>query len=165
MSTDYSAFANTNTADYDELDLNGSIEQESQFIDIPVGDYDGIVDHCEVGKCPWDNPNYNGKNMLTVFINVEADGQETQLRDNIVLVKSMEWKLSQFFLGTGQKKHGEPLQNLSRAIQEAAGLRVRISYVEDKKRTRNDGTPYKNIGKYYEKKATPAASGWNGGGF
>ena len=162
MAADYS-----NYSDYEELDLNGAVENESQFVDIPVGDYEGIVDHCEVGSCNWDNPDYNGKKMLTVFINLSIDGQEAQVRDNIVLVRKFEWKLSQFFLGTGQKKHGEPLPNLGQAIREAAGLRVRISYVEDPKRTRQDGTHYKNIGKYYEKKASaPAArSGWSGGGF
>lgn len=153
-----------NFNEYDELDLNGSIEQESQFVDIPVGDYDGIIDHYEIDVCTWDNPNYNGKKMLTVYINLDVNGQEVQVRDNIVLVKNMEWKLSQFFLGTGQKKKGEPLQKLGRAIQEMPGLRVRISYVEDKKRKRQDGTPYKNIGKYYEKTSAAApASGWNGG--
>ena len=156
----------SNYSDYEELDLNGTVENESQFVDIPVGDYDGIIDHCEVGACPWDNPDLNGKKMLTVFINLMVDGQEAQVRDNIVLVRKMEWKLSQFFLGTGQKKHGEPLPNLGQAIREAAGLRVRISYVEDQKHKRQDGTPYKNIGKYYEKKAaTPSSTGWSGGGF
>ena len=156
----------SNYSDYEELDLNGAVENESQFVDIPVGDYEGIIDHCEVGVCPWDNPDLNGKKMLTVFINLMVGGQETQIRDNIVLVRKMEWKLSQFFLGTGQKKHGEPLPNLGKAIREAAGLRVRISYVEDQKRKRQDGTPFKNIGKYYEKKAaTPSSTGWSGGGF
>ena len=148
--TDYN-----NYSDYEELDLNGSIEQESQFTD--------IIDHYEIGTCDWDNENYNGKKMLTVYINVDVNGQENQLRDNIVLVKKMEWKLSQFFLGTGQKKKGEPLQNVGRAIQEMPGLRVRFSYVEDKKRKRQDGTPYKNIGKYYEKKPAATSAGWNGG--
>ena len=155
----------SNFGEYDELDLNGSIEQESQFVDLPIGDYDGIIDHYEMDVCEWDNPNYNGKKMLTVFINVEAGGQENQLRDNIVLVHNMEWKLSQLFLGTGQKKKGEPLPHLMKAIQEMPGLRVRFSYVEDKKRKRQDGTPYKNIGKYYEKKAAAPATGWSGGGF
>lgn len=155
---DYSSYS-----EYEELDLNGSIEQESQFVDIPVGDYEGIIDHYELGTCDWDNENYNGKKMLTIYINVDAGGQEVQLRDNIVLVKNMEWKLSQFFLGTGQKKKGEPLQNLGRAIQEMPGLRVKFSYVEDKKRKRQDGTPYKNIGKYHEKKPAATGAGWNGG--
>lgn len=149
--------------EYDELDLNGTIEQESQYVDIPVGDYDGVIDHYELGVCEWDNVNYNGKRMLSVFINLDVNGAEAQVRDNIVLVRNMEWKLSQLFLGTGQKKHGEPLPNLMKAINEMPGLRVRISYVEDKKRKRQDGTPYKNIGKYYEKKANAPAAGWSGG--
>lgn len=154
----------SNYNEYDEIDLDGSIEQESQFIDIPVGDYDGIVDHCEINVCPWDNPNYNGKKMLTVYVNLMVGGQEAQVSDNIVLVHKMEWKLSQFFLGTGQKKKGEPLPNLNKAIREAPGLRVRVSYVEDKKRKRQDGSPFKSIGQYYEKKPAAApAAGWNGG--
>ena len=55
----------SNFGEYDELDLNGSIEQESQFVDLPIGDYDGIIDHYEMGVCEWDNPNYNGKKMLS----------------------------------------------------------------------------------------------------
>lgn len=153
-----------NYSEYDELDLNGSVEQESQFVDIPAGDYDGVIDHYELGVCEWDNANYNGKRMLTVFIDLDVNGADAQVRDNIVLVRNMEWKLSQLFLGTGQKKKGEPLPNLMKAIKEMPGLRVRISYVEDKKRTRQDGTPYKNVGKYYEKKQAPApAAGWSGG--
>ena len=152
-----------NPSEYEEIDLNGSIERESQFADIPVGDYEGIIDHYEIGTCDWDNENYNGKKMLTVYINVDVNGQETQLRDNIVLVRNMEWKLSEFFNGTGQKKKGEPLQNVGRAIREMSGLRIRFSYVEDKKRKRQDGTPYKNIGKYHEKKPAATGAGWNGG--
>lgn len=155
---DYSSFG-----EYEELDLNGSIEQESQFVDIPIGDYDGIIDHYEIGVCEWNNENFNGKKMLTVYVNLDVNGQEAQVRDNIVLVHSMEWKLSQLFLGTGQKKKGEPLPNLGRAIQELPGMRVRLSYVEDTKRKRQDGTPFKNIGRYYEKKPTAAGTGWNGG--
>ncbi len=156
---DYSSYS-----EYDEIDLNGSIEKESQFVDIPVGDYDGIIDHYELGVCEWANENFNGKRMLAIYINLDVNGHEVQISDNIVLVKALEWKLSQLFLATGQKKKGEPLPNVMRAIQESPGIRVRFSYVEDKKRKRQDGTPYKNIGQYYEKKsaASPAA-GWNGG--
>ena len=155
---DYNSFG-----EYDEIDLNGSIEQESQFVDIPVGDYDGVIDHYEIGVCSWDN-DYNGKKMLTVYINLDVNGQEVQVSDNIPLVKKMEWKLSQLFLGTGQKKKGEALPNANRAIKEMPGMRVRVSYVEDRKgKKRQDGTPYKNIGKYYEKKPAAAAMGWNGG--
>ena len=154
---------NNNYGEFEDLDLNGSLEYESQFTDIPVGDYDGIIDHYEIGKCTWDNEKYNGKKMLTVYINLEVNGVETQVADNIVLTNNMKWKLSQLFVGTGQMNVGGLLPNVMKAIQEMPGLRVRFSYVEDKKRKRQDGTPYKNIGKYYEKKPAATGAGWKGG--
>ena len=32
------------------LDMNSSIEKESQFVDIPAGEYDAIIDHYEMDK-------------------------------------------------------------------------------------------------------------------
>ena len=129
-----------NYSDYEELDLNGSIEQESQFTDIPVGDYEGIIDHYEIGTCDWDNENYNGKKMLTIYINVDAGGQEVQLRDNIVLVKNMEWKLSQFFTSIGQKKKGEPLVMNWNTVPGSTGtLELEINHY-----TKNDGSKGEN---------------------
>ena len=45
------------------LDLNDSINQESQFVDVPEGEYDARIDHVEAGLCSWDGQ-YNG-NLTT----------------------------------------------------------------------------------------------------
>ena len=90
------------------LDLNDSISQESQFVDVPEGEYDARVDHVEAGFCQWTNE-YNGNPLRSVFLNLYMpDGSEAQLRDDLVLNSDFEWKLSQLFLGTGQKKKGAP---------------------------------------------------------
>lgn len=146
------------------LDLNGSIEKESQFVDIPEGEYDGVIDHVENDLCQWNN-DYNGNPMISVYVNIQTMEGEGQLRDNIVLNSDFEWKLSQLFLGTGQKKKGQPLPNLGRAIQELPGMRVRVKIVKRPGKGDKANTFYSNIDKYIEKKPAPAGSGWSGGGF
>ena len=92
------------------LDLNDSINQESQFVEVPEGEYDGRIDHVESGICQWDGT-YNGNPTRDVYVNLRMpDGSDAQLRDTFVLNSDFEWKLSQLFLGTGQKKKGEPLR-------------------------------------------------------
>lgn len=143
------------------LNLNDSIEKESQFVDIPEGEYEAIIDHIENDVCQWNNE-YNGNPMISVYVNIQTPEGEGQLRDNIVLNSDFEWKLSQLFLGTGQKKKGQPLPNLGRAISEAPGLRVRVKVVKREGKGEKAGTFYSNIGSYIEKKAS-AGSGWSGG--
>ena len=149
-----------NHSEYEELDLNGSFGYES-FVDPPVGEYEGIIDHYEFGKCTLDVP-LNGKDMITIYINVTVGDQETQLRDNIILVHKWAWKLRELFVGTGQmKKEEKVITDAMKKIKEMPGLRVKFSYTEGKKK-RQDGTPYKNI-KYHEKKPAATGAGWNGG--
>ena len=47
------------------LDLNDSISQESQFVDVPEGEYDARIDHVDSGLCQWDG-DYNGNPMRSV---------------------------------------------------------------------------------------------------
>lgn len=143
------------------LDLNGSIEKESQFVDIPEGEYDAIIDHIETDVCQWNNE-YNGNPMISVYVNIQTPEGEGQLRDNIVLNSDFEWKLSQLFLGTGQKKKGQSLPNLGRAINEAPGLRVRVKVKKNPGKGDKSDTLYSNIDRYIEKKAS-GGSGWAGG--
>lgn len=144
------------------LDLNGSIEQESQYVDVPEGEYDARIDHVEGGICQWDGQ-YNGNPMRSVFINLRMpDGSDAQLRDDFVLNSDFEWKLSQLFLGTGQKKKGEPLPNLGRALNDLPGLDCRVKIVKTKGKGSKSETTYTNI-RYLEKKQT--VNKWGGNGF
>ena len=141
------------------LDLNDSISQESQFVDVPEGEYDARIDHVDSGLCQWDG-DYNGNPMRSVYVNVSLpDGGDAQLRDDFVLNSDFEWKLSQLFLGTGQKKKGEPLPNLGRALNELPGLTCRIRIKKTPGKGANAGKTYTNI-QFLEKKQ---AKGWGGG--
>lgn len=144
------------------LDLNSSINQESQFVDIPEGEYDAAIDHTEIDRCQWANE-YNGQQMLVVYVNIPTPDGEGQLRDSIVLNTDFEWKLSQLFLGTGQKKHGEPIPNLGKAINDLPGMPVRVKVVKKEGKGDKAGTFYSNVGRYIEKKAKPQNTGWKGG--
>lgn len=141
------------------LDLNDSINQESQFTDVPEGEYDGRIDHVEQSLCQWANE-YNGNPMRTVYVNLTMpDGSEAQISENFVLNSDFEWKLSQLFLGTGQKKKGEPLPNLGRALADLPGLTCRVKVKKTQGKGDKADKTYTNIA-FLEKKQ---AKGWGGG--
>ena len=142
------------------LDLNDSINQESQFVDVPEGEYDARVDHVDSSLYQKDTQ-FNGNPMRSVYFNLTLpDGSEAQLRDDFILNSDFEWKLSQLFLSTGQKKKGEPLPNLGRALNELPGMTCRVKIVKNKGKGAKAETTYTNI-RYLEKK--PAANKWGGG--
>ena len=140
------------------LDLDSSIAQESQFIDVPEGDYDARVDHVENTVCQWTNE-YNGNPQRTVYVNIYLpNNQETQLRENFVLNSDFEWKLSQLFLSTGQKKKGVPLPNLGRAFDEIAGMTCKVRVKKAKGKGDKADQTYTNI-EFLENKQ----GAWGGG--
>ena len=112
---------------YDQgMDWNDEIEQESNFIELPEGDYDFTIDHYERGRSKGE-----GKlppcNMAIVYFNVHTlDGRETQIRENFVLHKTLEWKLSQLFRSVGLKKEGE---KISMRWDDLAGLSGRCHLI------------------------------------
>ena len=140
------------------LNMDDTIQQESQFVDVPEGEYDGRIDHVESGVCQWDGQ-YNGNPTREVYVNLRMpDGSDAQIRDTFVLNSDFEWKLSQLFLSTGQKKKGEPLPNLGKALNDLPGMSVRVKVAKTKGKGSNADKEYTNL-RYIEKK--PAK--WGGG--
>ena len=91
------------------LDWNDTIENDGQeFVILPEGDYNFTVTGFERGRFPGGQkiPACN-KASLTLQVNT-ADGVAISHTD-LLLYRSMEWKLSAFFRCIGQKKHGERL--------------------------------------------------------
>ena len=96
-------------AEYEELGYEGVIENEDGgFTLLPEGDYDFTVSKITRGR-------YEGSdkmpacNSVSVELTVWGAGDKTTITERFFLVKKFEWKLSQFFLSIGLKKHGEPL--------------------------------------------------------
>ena len=105
-----------------ELGWDDSIEKESNFILLPEGTYDYTVKTVERGRFPGSDK-MCACNMATVTLTVSdpASGEEVDIRDNLYLNSKAEWKLSQFFLSIGQKKHGEPLRMNWNAVPGSKG--------------------------------------------
>ena len=129
------------------LDWSDEIEKESSFIELPEGDYDFVIDHYERGR-------HNGSdkippcNMAIVYFNIRTyDGQEVQVRQNYLLHRKMEWKLSELFRGVGLKGEGE---KVIMAWDRLAGLSGRCKVTLDP--DRNDPSKkYNHIDKLYPK--------------
>ena len=91
-----------------ELGWDDQIADEGgEYEPLPEGDYKFTVKSVErarskgVGKLP-------ACNMAKVTLTVHGD-RDREITVNLVLHSTLEWKLSQFFLSIGMKKHGEPL--------------------------------------------------------
>ena len=97
-------------AEYEEIGYEGTIENEDGgFVLLPDGDYDFTVDKVTRSR-------YEGSakmpscNTVSVELSVwGAGGDRATITERFFLVKKFEWKLSQFFLSIGLKKHGEQL--------------------------------------------------------
>jgi hypothetical protein len=97
-------------AEYEEIGYEGTIENEDGgFVLLPDGDYDFTVNKITRSR-------YEGSakmpscNTVSVELTVwGAGGDSATITERFFLVKKFEWKLSQFFLSIGLKKHGEQL--------------------------------------------------------
>ena len=92
-----------------ELGWDDQIENEGEeFEPLPEGDYKFTVKAVERARSKGE-----GKlppcNMAKVTITVHGE-RDRDIVVNFLLYSSLEWKLSQFFLSIGMKKHGEPLR-------------------------------------------------------
>ena len=91
------------------MDWNSVIEDDGQgFTLLEEGDYDFTVTDFERGQhngsakipsCP--------KALLT--LSVETPHGVAEIKEGLILYKTMEWKISAFFRSIGLKKHGERL--------------------------------------------------------
>lgn len=92
-----------------ELGWDDEIEKESEFILLPEGDYDYVVDSFERGRFEGSEkmPPCN-KAILT--LKIAYQGQTATVKHNLLLHTKTEWMLSEFFKSIGQKKKGEPLK-------------------------------------------------------
>ena len=84
-------------------------DEGKEFVLLPEGDYDFTVSKV-------DRARHNGSekvppcNMAKVTITIWGEKDSIDITENLLLCNKFEWKLSQFFLALGLKKHGEPLR-------------------------------------------------------
>lgn len=91
------------------LDWDDTIESDGQeFITLDEGDYNFTVTGFERGRFPG-GIKIPACNKASLTLQVKTDAGIAVIKTDLLLYKSMEWKLSAFFRCIGQKKHGERL--------------------------------------------------------
>lgn len=90
-----------------EIGWNDQIAAENgEFIILDEGDYDFTVTAFERGRFPGSAKiRACGKAVLT--LTVQTPEGEANVKYDLILWSSLEWKISEFFRAIGQKKSGE----------------------------------------------------------
>ena len=91
------------------MNWDNSIETDGQeFILLPEGDYNFTVTNFERGRFPG-GPKVPPCNKATIHVQVETKEGMANVKFDLLLYRSLEWRISAFFRCIGQKKHGEKL--------------------------------------------------------
>lgn len=91
------------------LDWNDSIETDGQeFVLLPEGDYNFVVTNFERGRFPG-GPKVPACNKASITVQVSTESGIAVVKFDLLLYRSLEWRISSFFRCIGQKKHGEKL--------------------------------------------------------
>lgn len=107
--------------DFFEYGWEDEISDEGkEFVLLPEGDYDFTVSKIERARHSG-SEKMPACNMAKVTVTVWGPEDKIDITENLFLCNKMEWKLSQFFLSIGLKKHGEPLKMNWAAAQGKTG--------------------------------------------
>ena len=91
------------------LDWNDSIEEDgTEFVLLEEGDYNFVVTNFERGRFPG-GAKVPPCNKAIITVKVYANGGEANIKFDILLYRSLEWRISSFFRCIGMKKSGEKL--------------------------------------------------------
>ena len=87
---------------WDDTSENDSLE----FVVLPEGDYTFTVTNFERGRFPG-SAKIPPCNKATLTISIDNDKGAATARFDLILYRTLEWKIASFFRCIGQKKHGE----------------------------------------------------------
>ncbi len=89
------------------MDWDDVIQDDGQeFVVLPEGDYTFTVTNFERGRFPG-SAKIPACNKATISINIDNDIGVATARFDLILYRTLEWKIASFFRCIGQKKHGE----------------------------------------------------------
>lgn len=139
-----------------ELGWDDQIENDGpDFEVLPEGDYDFEVTAFERGRHPGSDK-LPPCNKATISIEIKGAAGQTTIKHNLFLHTKTEGLLCAFFVGIGQRKHGEKLtMNWNNVIGSKGRCKVAI-----RKWKKDDGTEMTSneIKKFYEPSAPPATN-------
>ena len=132
----------------DCLDWNDIIENDGGgFIILPDGDYDFIVKDFERARFPG-GQKIPACNKAALTLQIETSDGTAYVRTDLILHKSLEWKISSFFRAIGQKKKGERMvMDWSKVLGSRGRCHVKQTQYVDK----NGNTRITNdVDRYYD---------------
>ena len=143
------------------MDWNDSIENDGmEFITLDEGDYNFTVTGFERGRFPG-SAKIPACNKAAITATVDAgNGSTATVKFDLILYRSLEWRISSFFRCIGQKKHGERLvMDWNRVV----GSRGRAHF-KPRTYTDRDGNERQanDVDRFYDydEKNFPATDGW-----
>ena len=123
------------------MDWDDIIENDGQeFVVLPEGDYTFTVTNFERGRFPG-SAKIPACNKATISISIDNDKGIATSRFDLILYRTLEWKIASFFRCIGQKKHGEKVAMNWNDIVGARGrahIRPRIYIKDGEERQVND---------------------------
>lgn len=91
------------------MDWDDAIENDGQeFIVLDEGDYNFTVSNFERGHFPG-SAKIPACNKATLSLEVKTPGGSAYVKTDLILYRTLEWRISAFFRSIGRKKHGERL--------------------------------------------------------
>jgi len=89
------------------MDWEDSLSNDgNELVLLEEGDYNFVVTNFERGRFPG-GQKIPACNKATITVQITSDNGLTSIKFDLLLHRSVEWKLSAFFRCIGQKKHGE----------------------------------------------------------
>ena len=140
------------------MDWNDTLENDGQdFVILEEGDYNFTVTGFERGRFPG-GPKVPACNKAALTLQVQTDEGVAVIRTDLLLYRSLEWRISAFFRCIGQKKHGERLvMDWNRVVgsQGRAHFKPRTYTDRDgNERQAND------VDRFYDEKYFPVSGEW-----
>ena len=130
------------------LEWDSTIEDDGTgFVLLDEGDYDFVVSGFERGQHPG-SAKIPACLKAIVTLSIETPKGVAEIKENMILYKTMEWKISAFFRSIGMKKHGERLVMNWDKILGAAGR----AHIVQREYIGNDGNTKKvnNVGYFLD---------------
>lgn len=125
----------SNTPDM-SLEWDDTIENDgAKFIVLEEGDYNFTVTKFERGRFPG-SAKIPPCNMAILTLTIETENGTAICRTDLILYRTLEWRLSSFFRSIGQKKQGEEFRmDWSKVLNARGRAHIRPHTFEGK-----DGT-------------------------
>lgn len=118
-----------------EIGWEDTIQEDGQeLVLLEEGDYNFVITNFERGRFPG-GQKIPACNKATITVQIETEAGLSIIKFDLLLYRSVEWRISSFFRCIGQKKHGEKLTMNWNTVIGSVGR----AHVTQRKYTNNYG--------------------------